>query len=187
MACLETAFVIMNPTVIISGCLSGRICRWDGKLLDTELFRSLQTELNLVPFCPECQLGLGIPRPTIRLIRKSLDNRTADNIELVQPQTGRILTPSMDALCESFLRSNPASGYVLKYKSPSCGLSNVKVYLNAQSQEICGFEQGRFAAAVRRLFPNAPVIDDFRIQQPELRRRWLDLVRRYAENLGALR
>ena len=155
-----------KPVVIISQCITGTVCRWDALQLDSKLYESLQAHLTLIPFCPETALGLGCPRPTIRLIRKSFNTETADNIELVQPQTGRILTKEMDALCESFLRANPADGDILKYKSPSCGLTNVKVYMGVDSREICSFESGRFAAAVRRMQPNAPVIDDFRLAQP---------------------
>ena len=155
-----------KPVVIISQCLTGAVCRWDALQLDACLYEMLQAHLTLIPFCPETALGLGCPRPTIRLIRKSFNTETPDNIELVQPQTGRVLTADMDALCESFLRAHPADGYILKYKSPSCGLTNVKVYMGADSREICGFESGRFAAAVRRLYPNAPAIDDFRLAQP---------------------
>ena len=155
-----------KPVVIISQCLTGAVCRWDALQLDAGLYESLQAHFTLIPFCPELALGLGCPRPTIRLIRKSFNTDIPDNIDLVQPQTGRVLTTDMDALCESFLSAHPADGYILKYKSPSCGLTNVKVYMDAQSKEICGFESGRFAAAVRRLYPNAPAIDDFRLAQP---------------------
>lgn len=157
-----------KPVVIISQCLTGAVCRWDALQLDDSLYQSLCSSFTLVPFCPELALGLGCPRPTIRLIRKSFKSSNPDNIELVQPKTGKILTMEMDALCERFLLENPADGYILKYKSPSCGITNVKVYMDADSKEVCGFESGRFAAAVKRLFPSAPIIDDFRIAQPKI-------------------
>lgn len=171
-----------HPVIIISKCLSGVPCRWDGNVLNSALYNSLARELDLIPFCPEMELGLGCPRPIIRLIRKTFDSITPDNIELVQPKTGRFLTTEMDALCESFLLAHPADGFILKYKSPSCGLSNVKIYREMQSKEICGFDQGRFAAAIRRLFPGAPTIDDYRILQPEQKELWLKKVYAYRES-----
>ena len=51
--------------VLISGCLLGLSCRYDGqtKGLDKALIEKLQARHNLIPACPEQLGGLATPRP----------------------------------------------------------------------------------------------------------------------------
>ncbi|MCK5447188.1 MAG: DUF523 domain-containing protein, partial [Gemmatimonadetes bacterium] len=54
----------------ISSCLLGQRVRYDGgHKRDRFVTDVLETFVEWVPLCPEVELGLGIPRPTIRLER----------------------------------------------------------------------------------------------------------------------
>ena len=54
----------------ISACLLGEAVRWDGgHKRDPFLADTLGRWVEWVPVCPEVELGLGIPRETIRVVR----------------------------------------------------------------------------------------------------------------------
>ena len=50
-----------KETVLISGCLLGLCCRYDGKSKQNEHIAALAAKYHLIPVCPE-QLG-GLPTP----------------------------------------------------------------------------------------------------------------------------
>src|SRR5262249_20666098 len=55
----------------ISACLLGRAVRFDGgHKRDAFLTETLGRFVEWVPVCPEVELGLGVPRPTLRLERR---------------------------------------------------------------------------------------------------------------------
>jgi uncharacterized protein YbbK (DUF523 family) len=52
----------------ISSCLLGNEDRWNaGHKLDKYLTRSLGKFVEYVPVCPEVEVGLGIPRESMRI------------------------------------------------------------------------------------------------------------------------
>ena len=48
--------------ILISACLVGDKCKYDGKSNYTPLINQLLEKYELVPFCPEVEGGLPIPR-----------------------------------------------------------------------------------------------------------------------------
>ena len=57
----------MKKKVIISACLLGVECRYDGKSnrLPEEKLRELSEKYELIPVCPECYGGLTTPRVSL--------------------------------------------------------------------------------------------------------------------------
>ena len=167
----------MRPRVIVSRCLTGNVCRWDGKTVRLPFLERASEWIEFVPVCPEMEIGLGCPRSIIRLTlrRGSRNNgaRSEDQVELIQPKTGRRLTGLMAEWSEQVLRSQSPDGFLLKYKSPSCGLTNVRVYARPRGRKILYFDSGLFAAKARQLYPRSPAIDDFRLSSPLILRHWL--------------
>ena len=52
----------------ISSCLVGQKMRFDtGHKLDRYVTKTLNAYFEYLPFCPEMAIGLGTPRPAIRL------------------------------------------------------------------------------------------------------------------------
>jgi hypothetical protein len=79
----------------ISACLLGEAVRWDGgHRRDPFLTETLGRWVEWVPVCPEVELGLGVPRETIRLEGSSAAPR------LVAVDSRRDLTADMRALAE---------------------------------------------------------------------------------------
>jgi len=125
-------------------------------VLKCHLVDELRTEVDFIPVCPECEIGLGMPRPPIRLVQKNAA------LALIQPETSLDLTAAMVDFAEKFLQSlAQVDGFLLKRKSPSCGLAGIPVYAAPES-EIPTHKNGTgfFAEAVSRYFPDIPKVDE---------------------------
>ena len=96
----------------VSSCLLGEEVRFDGQhKRDTFLADQLARFVTFVPLCPEVEIGLGVPRETIRLERRGAE------VRLVAPRSGRDLTEQMRSWAERRVRTiakEDLDGYVLK-------------------------------------------------------------------------
>jgi uncharacterized protein YbgA (DUF1722 family)/uncharacterized protein YbbK (DUF523 family) len=112
-----------RPRLAISACLLGQPVRYDGgHKRDAWIVEKLGKHVDWVPLCPEIDIGLGAPRPTLRVVQ------IRDTPHLVST-TGADLTRRMDAYSREKIPSlGEIDGYLLKKGSPSCGIERVKVY-----------------------------------------------------------
>src|SRR4051812_10537722 len=110
----------------ISSCLLGDEVRFDGgHKRDAFLTQVLDPCVEWVRVCPEVEVGMGVPRETLRLVRANGDTR------MVTTRTGVDHTDSMRAWADKktkTLASMDLRGYVLKKDSPSCGMERIKVF-----------------------------------------------------------
>ena len=167
----------MKPRVGVSSCLVGQRVRYDGgDKRDQHLIDALAGLVEWVPVCPEVEIGLGTPRPPINLQQRP------DGVHLIMPSTGRDLTDDMRHYAEArvdALRALGLSGYVLKSKSPSCGLGSAKTYdeagvlLNQQGT-------GLFAEALRRKMPELPVAEEADLADPGRFRQFIERIKAYS-------
>lgn len=156
----------------ISACLLGAPVRFDGgHKRDRYLQDVLGRYVEWVPVCPEVGAGLGTPRETLRLIGKS------DAPRLVTGKTGVDHTDAMLAFATKELKKldgKELCGFVLKSKSPSCGMERVKVYSDEGMPDKAGV--GMFARALMRAMPLLPVEEEGRLHDPLLRECFLECV-----------
>lgn len=171
-----------RPRLGISSCLLGNDVRYDGGHKRNEfLTGSLGPFVDWVPACPEVDIGLGTPRPPILL-----ESDRVSGLRLVMPETGEDLTDRMTAYAErriDALRTERISGYVLKSRSPTCGMEQVSVYDGKRDSGPVGV--GLFAAILKRSMPHLPLEEEGRLDDPCLREafitrifaraRWLEL------------
>ncbi len=145
-----------KPVVVVSRCLGFGVCRWNGAAIESRLVAELEGEVNFLPVCPECEVGLGVPRQPIRLVRRN------SSLALLQPGTGVDLTRRMVNFSEKFLQSlDRVDGFLLKRKSPSCGLADIPIYDAPDSEYPLNKNgSGLFARAVHELFPGIPKEDE---------------------------
>jgi uncharacterized protein YbbK (DUF523 family) len=116
--------------VLVSACLLGRACRYDGR---HNRVSALERELDAqgeraVPFCPEEHGGLGTPRPAAWLEASAAD--VLDGRARVVTDAGVDVTPQFRAGAEGALAACRAHGIAkayLKERSPSCGCRNTHV------------------------------------------------------------
>jgi uncharacterized protein YbgA (DUF1722 family) len=96
------------------------------------------------------------------------------SLRLLQPATERDLTEKMVGFAAQFLRSiGNADGFILKSRSPSCGLKEVKVYPSIDPGPSVGKENGFFARAVLNAFPHVAVEDEGRLRNFRIREHFL--------------
>lgn len=167
----------------ISSCLLGEKVRYDGgHKLDRFLVEVLGKFVEWEPVCPEIEIGLSIPRESMRLMGNP------DAPRLVAPKSGTDHTNRMTTWAQSRLEAlatRDLSGFVFKKDSPSSGLFRVKVYNEHGMAERTG--SGLFARAVRDRFPLLPLEEEGRLNDLPLREnfierifahyRWMELVK----------
>jgi uncharacterized protein YbgA (DUF1722 family)/uncharacterized protein YbbK (DUF523 family) len=156
----------------VSSCLLGDKVRYDGgHKRDPFLSDTLGPFVEWVPVCPEVELGLGVPRPPIRLVGDAAAPR------LVVDKTGEDLTTRMRRWARrraAELADLGLHGYVLKRGSPSCGLFRVRVY--GESGMPGGAGRGLFAAALTEALPALPVEEEGRLTDAGLRESFIERV-----------
>lgn len=103
--------------ILISACLLGVACRYDGKSKVCEDVLKLRERHELIPVCPECYGGLATPRaPAER------------QDDWVRTREGADVTSEYQRGAEETLRLARLFGCryaVLKERSPSCGSGEI--------------------------------------------------------------
>ena len=102
-----------TPKYLISACLCGEYCRYDGGTFDYPALRKLVEEGTAIPYCPEHQGGLPIPRKPCEIVgdRVLAADGTDCTAEYTRGAAGAL------ALC----REHGLTAALLKESSPSCG------------------------------------------------------------------
>ncbi len=166
---------MVKPRVGISSCLLGEKVRYDGgHKRSTVLADILSRHLEWVPVCPEHEVGMGVPREPVQLVGEARAPR------MVGADSGREWTEEMEAFCAARIRalsSQQIQGFVLKSRSPTCGL-RVPLY-NVEGGEVgeaCGF----FARELREKCPRLPLVEENELEDTEARERWMKKVYRLA-------
>ncbi|GIV75819.1 MAG: hypothetical protein KatS3mg050_0213 [Litorilinea sp.] len=168
----STAWSFPRPRLVVSRCLNFHHCRYDGSLIPNSIIASLQDYVEFVPICPEVEIGLGVPRPPVRLVQGE------GEIRLVQPDTGRDLTQAMAEFSATFLGSlPPVDGFILKNRSPSCAIQDARVHVEAGARGGApGRRPGLFGAAVLARFPLLPVEDEGRLTNRAIREHFFTVI-----------
>ena len=169
-----------KPRIGISSCLLGEEVRFDGgHKRDTFLTQILDCYVEWVRVCPEVEVGMGVPRETLRLVRVDGDTR------MLTTRTGVDHTDSMRAWAKkrtAALAGMDLRGYVLKKDSPSCGMERVKVYGDGGGARV-GI--GTYAEVLKARFPSLPIEEEGRLTDPVLRENFIERVFAY-DRLRAL-
>jgi uncharacterized protein YbgA (DUF1722 family)/uncharacterized protein YbbK (DUF523 family) len=156
----------------VSACLMGEKVRYDGQHKhDSYITGTLSNWFEFVPVCPEFELGLGVPRETMRL------EGDPENPRLMTGKTRRDLTEPMLDWCAKRveeLEKEELCGFIFKSKSPSSGAFRVKVYSTKGMPSNTG--RGLFANAFMEHFPLLPVEEEGRLNDPGLRENFIERV-----------
>jgi uncharacterized protein YbgA (DUF1722 family)/uncharacterized protein YbbK (DUF523 family) len=160
-----------KPIIVVSKCLGFESCRYNGEIIAAPFVQKMRPHVDFVTVCPEMAIGLGVPREFLRLVD------VADEARLLQPETGLDHTEAMQTFAESFLnRLADVDGFILKNRSPSCGIKDVKVYANVKKGAAISKSQGIFGKAVTTHFPHLAVEDEGRLKNFRLREHFLTRV-----------
>lgn len=161
-----------KPRVVVSKCLGFAPCRYNGEIVFDDSVSRLAEDVVFLPVCPEMEIGLGCPRDPIRIVVSGGERR------LVQPATGRDLSGAMREFAKRFLDSvGEVDGFLLKGRSPSCGISDVKVYDEPEGEAFRREGRGFFAEAVLERFGHLPIEDERALVDVAARERFLARLR----------
>jgi uncharacterized protein YbgA (DUF1722 family)/uncharacterized protein YbbK (DUF523 family) len=160
----------------ISACILGQEVRYNGgHKLDRFVRDTLGNFVRFVPVCPEVDIGLGVPRETLRLVRAE-----DEGVRLVAPKSGKDHTAAMRRYARSKVKElaeQSLCGYILQKGSPSCGMERVKLYGKKGVPTKDG--RGLFAATLIELMPHLPLEEDGRLNDPRLRENFIERVFAY--------
>lgn len=158
----------IKPTVVASKCLGFAHCRYNGEIIAAPFVQKMVSHVDFVVVCPEVESGLGVPREFLRLVAVDGEPR------LLQPQTGHDHTGQMRAFAASFLDGlTDVDGFILKNRSPSCGLNDVKMYASVKKGAAATKGQGMFGGAVMERFSQLAVEDEGRLNNFRIREHFL--------------
>ena len=117
----------MKTKIIVSACLLGENCKYNGTNNKNQDVIALTDKFDLIPVCPECFGGLPTPRTPCEI------------------KDGRVISCDGEDLTEAFeegaehtlyiARENNCPAAVLKERSPSCGFG--RIYDGTFSGTLC--------------------------------------------------
>ena len=175
----------MKPRIGISRCLLGEDVRYDGSNKLSSAVAHLTPFVEWIPVCPEVEVGMGVPREPIQLVR--LADGVSSGHEFVRLKgvhTGEDWTERMERWSAARVVDLAAvgiSGFVLKARSPSCGPVGVLVHADRDTQSPSG--RGLFAEALATNMPGLPIIDEEALEDSNARERFVQSARAFAATL----
>ena len=144
-------------SVGISSCLLGEHVRYDGgHRHDTYIVKTLGRHFEFTAFCPEVNIGLGVPREPIKLVNEDRKIRCVGTINAAQDHT----EPLIQCADQQAHWHKYICGYIFKKGSPSCGIENVEVF---RGDQITYDGTGIYAARLMEKFPHLPIADEARL------------------------
>jgi uncharacterized protein YbbK (DUF523 family) len=118
----------IDRKIIVSACLSGEICRYDGLSAENKAIKELVMKGKAIPVCPEVLGGLPVPRVPAEIEagdgQAVLEGRSRVRNEKGEDVTREYLAGAYKVL-EIAQEANAAQA-ILKSKSPSCGVTRIK-------------------------------------------------------------
>jgi len=155
--------------------LLGNEVRYDGgHRYNAAIMDSMGGLFEFIPFCPEVAIGLGVPRPTIQLVRsggairvRGVEDPTQDVTDALVAY-GHEIVQQLDAI----------SGYIFKRGSPSCGIQGVDIF-DSRTGGSVDTGAGMFADTIMHALPGLPVEDESQLVEPQQRDNFIKRVQDY--------
>ena len=103
--------------VIVSACLLGRNCKYNGGNNYDKKVAAFLEDKEVIPVCPEELAGLGIPRTPMEIVNGVLINRDGVVVDgPVRAAVAKILEE---------IKGQDIECAILKSRSPTCGVRQV--------------------------------------------------------------
>ncbi len=163
----------------VSSCLLGENVRYDGgNRLNSFVAETLARKFEIVPVCPESELGMGVPRETVDL------HGSIAAPAMIGTHSRKDWTRPMNNWAQrriSELAELNLCGFVFKKGSPSCGVFRVPVIQENKESLLEG--RGLFAMAFMEANPEMPVEDELRLEDPSVQEKFLERVYSFARSI----
>lgn len=103
--------------ILVSACLLGMHCRYDGNGVMQEEMKRLSKEHNLIPVCPEIYGGLSTPRDPAERVGERIITKAGHDVTAQYTKGAEEIL----ALCKFY----DCHYAILKERSPSCGYGKI--------------------------------------------------------------
>ncbi|MBS3816474.1 MAG: DUF1722 domain-containing protein [Candidatus Thermoplasmatota archaeon] len=160
----------------MSRCLGFESCRYSGNIISSDEVREMRDHVDFITVCPEVDIGLGVPRDSVRLVSEGEEKR------LVQPNTGDDLTEEMKGFIDDFLSgTSDVDGFILKGRSPTCGLKETRIYHEMDSKVPENKDTGLFGGRVLERYPEKATETAGRLRNYQIREHFLTKIFTFAD------
>ncbi len=164
-----------KPRIVLSRCINKEFVRYNGGIIKDDFVEKLEKYVELITVCPEVDIGMPVPRPSLLLAK------IGEKIKMIEPNTKTDYTDKMEEFSVSFLKNlGEIDGFLLKAKSPSCGVKDAKLYKHDLKSPL-GKTNGIFADYAINFFPYVPVEDEGRLRDFWIRQDFLTKIFAYAD------
>ena len=155
-----------KPKIVVSECLYGMKCRYDGQGYNDKVIQSLKDYVDIQTVCPELAIGLSIPREPIRIEM----NKENEEYRLIDYNSKNDYTNQMTEFSEEFINGlDDIDGFILKSRSPTCGLKDAKVYYRGNKCSIRSNENGFFSQKIIDKYDYLPIENEGRLKNYNIR------------------
>lgn len=159
---------IIKPIVVVSKCIEFDHCRYNEQIIKSTIVNNLKSYVKFKPICPEVEIGLGIPRKPLRLVKKD------GIVVMFQPATENEYTEKMKDFSKKFIKTiGDVDGFILKNSSPSCGINNVKIYNSLKKGASASRGKGIFGEFIINNYKGLPIEDEGRLNNMVIRENFL--------------
>ncbi len=167
----------IKPRIVLSKCINFEACRYNGLMMNSAVIEKMKDFVEFITVCPEVEIGLPIPRESIRLMRQG------DEVRLVKSMSGEDFTDKMLSFSKEFVgKLEDIDGFILKSRSPSCGFKDVKLYSGiGKIPAISTKSVGLFAQEVLDKYSHLAIEDEGRLTNLQLREHFLTKIYTTAE------
>lgn len=117
----------MKTRIIVSACLLGENCKYNGKNNENAAVKALEATFELIAVCPEVFGGLPVPRVPCEICGGRVVTKDGEDV------TAQFTDGAEQTLYLARERNCPAA--VLKERSPSCGYG--EIYDGTFSGRLC--------------------------------------------------
>lgn len=167
---------MVKPIVLSSSCLEFEKVRYDGNFIPSRIVKDLMHFVEFIRVCPEYAIGLGVPREPIRIVKKG------DEYRLIQHKTNKDVTDDMNNFSDKFINElGEVDGFIFKSKSPTMGVSNIKVYSGMKGSPVVERCGGFFAGKISDRYKGYPIEEDDRLRNKRIRDHFLTKLFLFAE------
>ncbi len=147
----------MKKKVLISGCLLGEYCRYDGATKEDKTVIEAFKDYEIISFCPEAPV-LGTPRERISVLFKDKEYK------VVTDETNKDVTALIKEQVDLQVKHHPdLEMIVLKSKSPSCGLGTTPI-LN-EDRRVLMYDDGIAASYLKEKYPKINIVDEHNVNE----------------------
>ena len=118
---------IKEAKYIVSACLTGRSCFYDGTGRNEPVIKELLDKKQAIALCPEELGGLGVPRPACEIFAGTGED-VLDGEAYVFNKEGKEITFNIIKGVKEFLKiakESKVTKAILKARSPCCGKGKI--------------------------------------------------------------